>query len=260
MGMRAWMATEAQRKQTVRRALPVNRTRERIFFGGMTLLMIGTVLLGFRMTYFPLGARPAQLSSWVIVAHGTVFSLFLTFFLVQVALVSARRVHWHKSLGLWIYGLAALMIPLGVVAAADQIRRDLAAGPPYMLDVDPLSFSIVSVTGMVMFGTLMAWSYAARFRPDAHKRLALYAVLSMMDAGCDRWPWAAWGISESWSLWVYTAFLLLPVLYDLTSLRRVHWASRVAAPFVWTLHRLEIPIGHTSAWHVVANFMLRWQV
>ena len=33
---------------------------ERIFFGGMTLLMLTAVLLGFRMTYFPLGARPGM--------------------------------------------------------------------------------------------------------------------------------------------------------------------------------------------------------
>jgi hypothetical protein len=107
---------------------------------------------------------------------------------------------------------------------------------------------------MVMFGTLIAWSYAARRRPDIHKRLALYAVLSMMDAAIDRWPYPAWGISQSWAPWIYTGFLLLPVLYDLLS---VHRATMVAAPFAWTLHRLEIPLGHTQAWHAVADWMLR---
>ena len=93
----------------MRSVRPVNRTRERVFFGGMALPMIGTILLGFRKSYLPLGAKPAALSSWVIVAHGSVFSLFLTLFLAQTALVSARRVHWHKSLGLRVYGLAGLM-------------------------------------------------------------------------------------------------------------------------------------------------------
>ena len=50
---------------------------------------------------------------------------------------------------------------------------------------------MVSVMGMFMFGTLIAWSYVARRRPDMHKRLALFATLFMMDAGIDRWPWAA---------------------------------------------------------------------
>jgi hypothetical protein len=250
------MTTEVLGRQAVRRVRPVNRMRERVFFGGMALLMLAAVLLGFRMTYFPLGARPAALSSWVIQVHGAVFSLFLLLFLVQTALISARRVRWHMRLGLVAYGLAALMIPLGLVAAADQLRRQLAAGPPYMLDIDPRTFSLVSVMGMVMFGTLITWSYAVRRRPDVHKRLALYATLSMMDAGIDRWPYQAWGLSEGWALWIYTAFLLLPAMYDLISLRRLHWATMFAAPFAWTLHRLEIPLGHTHAWHAAANFML----
>jgi hypothetical protein len=47
------MATEVLGRLPVR---PVNRKRERVFFCCMTLLMIATILLGFRKTYFPLGA------------------------------------------------------------------------------------------------------------------------------------------------------------------------------------------------------------
>src|ERR1700679_2255059 len=122
------MTTEVLGRTALRRARPVNRTRERIFFGAMTLLMLTAVALGFRMSYFPLGARPAALSSWVIVVHGTLFTLFLLLFLVQVALVSARKIHWHKSLGMWVYGLAAALVPLGVLSAADEQRRDLLQG------------------------------------------------------------------------------------------------------------------------------------
>ena len=256
------MATESagpwlvpKRKQVVR---PVSRTRERIFFGGMALLMIGTILLGFRQTYFSLGAKPPALSSWVILLHGTIFSTYLALFFVQVALISARRVQWHKTMGLAVYGLAAFMVPLGVLSAADEIRRDLANGPPFMFDIDPRTFSIVSVMGMVMFGSLITCSYFARFKPAVHKRFALFATLSMMDAGIDRWPMESMGISHAWALWIYTAYLLLPVAYDLISLRRVHWVTMIAAPYVWTLHRVEIPIGFTHAWQAVANLMLHY--
>jgi len=249
------MPTNVLKRVPVR---PSNRQRERIFFGPMALLMIGTVLLGFRKTYFPLRPKPAAVSSWVIQLHGAVFSLYLLLFLVQTTLVAARRVRWHMSLGLAVYGLAALMIPLGVAAAADEIRRDLASGPPYNLDIDPRTFSLVSVMGMVMFGTLITWSYVARRRPDVHKRLVLYATLSMMDAGSDRWPLEAMGLNHGWATWIYTGFLLLPAVYDLISLRRLHWVTMFAAPYAFVLHRLEIPLGHTRAWHAVADLMLRF--
>lgn len=247
------MTTSVVSRRNVR---PVNRTRERVFFGGMALLMIATILLGFRATYFPLGARPAALSSWVIVLHGTVFSLYLLLFLVQTALISARRVQWHMKLGLWMYGLAALMIPLGVLAAADELRRDVA-GNVFSMGADPRTFSLGSVLSIVAFGTLIAMSYAMRRRPDMHKRLALYATLSMMDAGIDRWPWQAWGVSQSWSSWVYTLFLLLPIMYDTVSRHRVLWATAFAASYAWLLQRLAIPLGHTRGWHAIANLMLR---
>lgn len=191
--------------------------------------------------------------------HGVVFSFYMLLFLAQTALISAHKVQWHKSLGLAAYGLAALMIPLGLAGAVDQMRRYFAAGPPYPFGgIHPLTFAMVPVMGMVMFGTLIACSYAARFRPDVHKRLALYATISMMDAGIDRWPLPAMGMSQDWASWIYVAYLLLPAVYDLISLRRVHRVAMTAAPFVFVLHALEIPLGATGAWHAVGNVLLRW--
>jgi hypothetical protein len=206
------MRTQAAVGAGARAPKAANRNHERLFFGGMTLVMVATILLGFRATYFPLGAKPAALGSPIIVVHGTVFSTFLALFFIQVALVSAKRVRWHRKLGLWVFGLAAVMIPIGVLAAANEIKRDLEAGPPYTLGVDPVSFSIVSVNGMLMFGTLMGASFLTRRNPAEHKRLALYAVISMMNAGSDRWPWDAWGVSEHWSVWFYTLLVVLPVV------------------------------------------------
>ena len=53
------------------------------------------------------------------------------------------------------------------------------------------------------------------------------------------------------------SFLLLPVVYDLISLHRVHWVTMFAVPFVWVLLRLEIPLGRTHVWHSAVDLMLR---
>jgi hypothetical protein len=245
---------------TLERPMPrlKERARERVFFGGMTLLMIGTILLGFRATYFPLGPKPEATHSAVIEVHGAVYTVFLVFLFVQVALVAARRIKWHMALGLWVYGLAALMVPLGVIAAADEMRRELVSGVEFIPGVDTLTFSTISVLGIAVFGVLMGWSYVARRKPEAHKRLALYAVISMMNAGIDRWPWQVWGVDPSWATGVFVGYVLLPVVYDLVSLRRVHRVAMVAVPLILLVDRYKFVVGHTSAWHTLAKAMVKY--
>jgi hypothetical protein len=249
------MATQVLERPIPR---PKKRARERVFFGGMTLLMIGTILLGFRATYFPLGPKPEAVHSGVIVLHGVVYTVFLLFLFVQVALVSARRIKWHMTLGLWVYGLSALMVPLGVVAAADEMRRELVSGVEFLPGVDTLTFSTISVLGIAVFGVLMGWSYVVRRKPDAHKRLALYAVISMMNAGIDRWPWQGWRVNETWAAWVYVGFVLLPVVYDLVTLRRVHRVAMVAVPLILLVDQYKFVVGHTATWHAVAKAMVKY--
>ena len=138
------MTAEVLHRENVRRVKPVNPMTERLFFGGMALLMIGTVLLGFRRTYFALGARPSDLSSWVIQIHGIVFSLYLLLFLVQTALIAAHRVRWHMKLGLALYGCSASMVPLGLLATAEQQRRAGSQQGPHSPSVLILSPSLWS--------------------------------------------------------------------------------------------------------------------
>jgi hypothetical protein len=253
------MATDAVHHQLLPRTrhIPINRTRERIFFAIMTVLMVATILLGFRASYFPLGERPVALANTAIILHAAVFTLFLLLFAVQTALIAAHRVRWHMKLGLWLYGIAALMVPLGLLAAIDELRRDVAINRYPVPGVDGRTFSMISVMGISCFAFLMAWSYLQRRHPAAHKRLALYAVLAMMNAGTDRWPWQAWGISESWSWWAFTALLLLPAVYDLISLHRLHWATLFSAPFIWILFWYQFPIGRTHTWHAIADLSLK---
>ena len=150
------MATGVMGRQKVR---PINRTRERIFFGGMSLLMAACVLLGLRMTYFPLGTKPVAPSSWVIIVHDSSFSLYLLLFLTQIALVSARKMQWHKQLGLWSTG-SLHHASLGVFTAMrtpPQSRRRPTVG----IRLRPLQLLARLVMGAVRCG---------RYRPQPQPR------------------------------------------------------------------------------------------
>src|SRR5580698_11250218 len=97
------MATEALHtpKSLPRRPIyrSVNRAAERSFFAGMAVLLCVVVFIGFSPTYFRAGMLRAPLPSPILHVHGAVFTLWMVLFLVQTALISARRVAWHRSLG-----------------------------------------------------------------------------------------------------------------------------------------------------------------
>src|ERR1700681_1060450 len=78
---------------------PVNRTAERGFFSGMGILRCVYVFIGFSPTYFQAGMMRAPLPSPILHVHGAVFTLWMLVFVVQVALISARRVESPPCFG-----------------------------------------------------------------------------------------------------------------------------------------------------------------
>src|SRR4051812_16196797 len=79
---------------------PVPRRTERIFFGGMAVLLCVVVFIGFSPTYFRAGMMRTPLPNTLLHIHGAVFTTWMILYLVQSALISARRVAWHRSLGI----------------------------------------------------------------------------------------------------------------------------------------------------------------
>jgi hypothetical protein len=220
------------------------------FFGGMALVLTGSTFLGFAHTYYLAGLFRAKLPTAIIHIHGVIFSLWFILLVLQTLFVSVGRVGWHRRLGAASYAVAALVVIFGIWAAADALRRGVAIGN-YDLSV---SFA-VSFMDMVAFSTVMLCSYLARSRPDAHKRLVLVATLSIMDAAFDRWPYEKVGLSFSAHSWVFLGSLLLPVAYDLLSLRRVHMSTLWSASLVYTLNQVRIAIGETHLWHVLCQLI-----
>src|SRR4029077_5650741 len=98
---------------------PVNSRYERVFFAGMALVILALVVVGFWPTYYGAGVVQAPLPSTMIHVHAVVFSLWIVMFLVQVGLVSARKVKWHMTLGLVGMGLAALVVVVAFLASSD---------------------------------------------------------------------------------------------------------------------------------------------
>ena len=108
-----------------RPVVKLRRHTDDYFFAGMSLLILGSVFLGFARSYFLAGTVRAHLPSAIIHVHAVVFSSWILLFVAQTTLVSIGRVGWHKKLGIFGAVLACLMVIFGVLAAIDSSRDTL---------------------------------------------------------------------------------------------------------------------------------------
>ncbi|HXO36831.1 MAG TPA: hypothetical protein VN901_31195 [Candidatus Acidoferrales bacterium] len=240
----------ASGQQTYR---PVNRTAERGFYSGMATLLCICVFIGFSPTYFQAGMMLAPLPSPILHVHGAVFTLWMLVFVVQVALISARRVKWHRSFGTVAFCLPPIMIVLGVIAAIDALHRGVMIGP-----LDPSVSAAIPLIGIVAFAIVIYAAWRARRRPDAHKRLILIATMGLVAAAFGRFPWARIGLPPAAGAVTGLGILIVILLiYELITIRRIHRSTMWAAPLIFASVALAVPIGMTPAWHAFAGLLNR---
>src|SRR5664280_218793 len=96
----------------------------------MTLLLVAVVAIGFAPTYYLAGVFRAPLPSRIVHVHGAVFSTWMILLTVQTGLISAKRVGWHRKLGVAGFVLAIAMVVMVVLTAAGLAVR--VKGAPSM--------------------------------------------------------------------------------------------------------------------------------
>lgn len=234
--------------QNVPQARP-GRRYDNVFFTAMLALLLATVFVGFARTYFLAGVFRAPLANKLLQVHGAVFTCWMLLLVVQTSFVSAHRLDIHRKVGLAGFGLACLMVTLGVLAATDALSRNASPIP----HVDAKTFYTIPMGGMVVFSTLIYFACRMRRDPAAHKRLILIATIGIMDAAIDRWPLAFIHQHHINNLFNYA--LLLPIVaYDLWSTGKVQRVTIWAGLYVIVIQQLRIPIGHTAAWQAFATW------
>jgi len=192
----------------------------------------------------------------IVHVHAVVFVAWLVLFTVQVFLVRLRKLSVHKQLGLWLVGLAGLMVILGPATALTVQHRSMA--DPHG---DP-GFLSVQFTDILAFASLTTAALLLRRRPAAHKRLMLLGTLYITDAGFARW--LADGIIARlgdgyWAFWVAlyvgpNVLVLLAGAYDLATRRRqLHPAYLAGAAWIFAVQMLALSLYFSPAWTACAK-------
>jgi len=245
------MATAAPSIAAVTRTRPANPPSDRVFFGLMVLALWATVLFGFSRTYYAAGMIHAPLPDRLIHVHAILMTLWMVLLFVQVALVTARKVVWHRALGAYGFLLALAMVIVGPIAATDSMRRGVAPQ-----GLDPLTFYIVPITAILLFATFVFFAWRARRRPAAHKRLIMLANIEIIGAAVGRWQLHLFQAHPPAQNLVPLAFILAIVAYDLVSQRKVQKATLWGGLLLMVVNLVRVPIGLTAPWHAFATLML----
>jgi hypothetical protein len=161
---------------------PLKTFLSRYFYLCMALVMAGLVVWGFSRTVNAnlFHANPPR--PWLLWAHGTAFSTWIVFFIVQSALVRLRKVAVHRFLGWFGAALATLMTVLGFTIAVVMARFDSVV----LHQTGTGAFLSIPFADMILFGPLIAIAIYLRKRPEYHRRLIFMASCQLMDAALGR--------------------------------------------------------------------------
>jgi len=233
----------------IRKPLP-GRCFDHLFFSATSILVLICVLIGFGPTYFFAGVIRAHLPNLIVHIHAAVFSCWIFFLVIQTTLVSAHRVDIHRRFGLFVFGLACLMVILGLLAGANLLARNFAPR-----GMDARTFYVIPFSEMVMFPILVFLAYRARKDPVAHKRFILIATVALLGVAFTRFHVAFLYRTIFPALCASYSFLLLLGLYDLWCMRKLHRATWFGGVLVIGVGLMRFPFAHTTAWQAFAGWV-----
>ncbi len=227
---------------------------ERLFFLSMCVLIFSAVFYGFGSEYVRSRAEYFPFPSLLVYIHAALFFSWMLLLLAQAWLVSAGRVAWHRRLGITGFFLICAMPAVGALTVTAAVAHNRL--PPGF--DGPLVFYYDSMASLVAFLGLAYFALRYRHSPDSHKRLILLATMVIAEAGIARWP-VHWihAIPRGVSMITYS-FLLLLVLYDFYSRKKIHPATLWGGAFLVLYKETQSLIGHSHAWRVVALWILHF--
>ncbi len=226
--------------------------RERVFFGGMTLAMLVTVLAGFGPTYYfsSVSSSTVELTPALHV-HGAAFTTWMLLLVVQSTLISAGRADVHRQLGVAGAVLGAGMMVLGAYVAVTRFQAGLMVPPPGLPAGVLLAVALATI---VVFPTLFGSALVLRQRTDFHKRLVLLATMELVTAAVARLPGVtALGPPAFFSL--TDLFIVALVVYDLRTRGRIHPATLWGGLFLLASQPLRLAIGFSGPWQAFADWL-----
>jgi hypothetical protein len=249
------MATSARASASVSSRNRAASTVGRYFYFCMSLLIAAVVIYGFSHTVNQNLIHAAPPRPWLLWVHGTLFSAWVAFFIMQSGLVRSRNMPIHRRLGWFGAGLAVAMTVVGIATAIVMRRFDMRFEPADV--AGPAAFLIVPFWDITCFTVFFWLAVKWRKKPELHRRLMLIATCALTAAAWGRMPNQTFAF-----VWFYSgvdALILLGVLRDLIVMKRVHRVYWYALPalVVGQVFVMRTLLSGAPWWARIANAILR---
>ncbi len=198
-------------EQLRRQQSPVSRG----FYLALSVWMVVIIVVGFWPTYFqPLLAGTLELEP-IVEIHAVVYLGWMVLFVTQTLLVLNRRLNWHRKLGWFAVGYAALMVAVVITALAIRFSGLHAAG-----EVREAHRSlIISSVDLLLFSGFLTAAIACRKKAQIHKRLIIVATVVLMGPAAGRITFLT---APPLVMAVMVSPILIGMAFDLATRRRVH--------------------------------------
>jgi hypothetical protein len=188
---------------------------------------------------FLLWIHAAVFAGWVVLLHRS---------------VHAGRVHkviWHRFLGWFGAGLAAVMVPMGIAIAIIMTRFDAVVLHQGGTD----AFLAIPLYGILAFGVIIALGIYWRRRPEFHRRLMFVATCGLMDAPLDRFDFL---FNHNLSFICIDLLIVFGAVRDVVVDRRVHKVYLYALPAVIVGQNLAMYVWRINPywWRAITHAIL----
>lgn len=238
--------------------LPHAARSERRFYTFYTLGLLLLTLIGFSRSFYlswvvPVW-EPLPLSP-LVVAHGITASALILLFPLQALLITRGKRGLHMATGALALALAALLIVLIYLAAAESFHRPL---PPEREAMRPLSATLS--LSLILLMPLFFWlGWRNRQNPQTHKRWMILAGCVLIAPAIARIPIMsallpnnpALGFTVGTQALMFATVIPLWIR-DKRTLGKVHRVTLWGSVLFFLVLALRVPFGFLAGPHMIA--------
>jgi hypothetical protein len=174
--------------------------------------------------------------SAIVIIHGIFMLAWYALVVVQTKLIRQGSHSIHITLGKLSIALAAGIVISGIFMTLESYARSSR--------VDIVTVNLFIIINFIILYTL---ALARRRQSDKHKRLILFAGIAMILPALGRITLAT-GINEFISIAILLFLVLIPAIYDLITLRRVHKTTILGIVLIIVGIALTVNLMESSSW------------